>query len=75
MSKKLKKRQVAERYQCTKRTIERWTEEGRLPQPIYIGSAPLWDLEELEEWERSEQRLVRRTKTTLEDLIIEADVA
>jgi hypothetical protein len=51
----LRKKQVAERYQHTIRTIERWTADPALgfPQPIYIGKAPLWDLEELELWERT----------------------
>jgi predicted DNA-binding transcriptional regulator AlpA len=52
MSQKLRKKQVADRYQHTIRTIERWTADGLLPQPIYIGKAPLWDLEELEAWDR-----------------------
>jgi predicted DNA-binding transcriptional regulator AlpA len=53
MSQKLRKRQVAERYGHTTRTIERWTADGLLPQPIYIGNHPLWDIDELEKWERT----------------------
>jgi predicted DNA-binding transcriptional regulator AlpA len=53
MSKKLRKRQVAERYASTIRTIERWTADGRLPKPFYFGKTPLWDLEELEAWDRT----------------------
>jgi hypothetical protein len=56
MGQKLRKKQLAERYQHTIRTIERWTVDGRLPQPFYVGRAPLWDLEELEEWERARPR-------------------
>jgi predicted site-specific integrase-resolvase len=44
----LRKRQVAERYNVTTRTVERWSEDGRLPPPIYRGIVPLWDLSELE---------------------------
>jgi predicted site-specific integrase-resolvase len=44
----LRKRQVAERYNVTTRTVERWAEDGRLPPPIYRGIVPLWDLSELE---------------------------
>jgi predicted DNA-binding transcriptional regulator AlpA len=51
MSQKLRKRQVAERYQHNIRTIERWTADPTLnfPKPIYIGRNPLWDLEEIEQ--------------------------
>jgi hypothetical protein len=44
----LRKRQVAARYNVTTRTVERWSEDGRLPPPIYRGVVPLWDLDELE---------------------------
>jgi hypothetical protein len=55
MSRKLRKKQVAERYGHTVRTIERWWRDPSLgfPQPIYIGKNPLWDLEELEAFDRT----------------------
>jgi hypothetical protein len=55
MGQKLRKRQVADRYQHTIRTIEGWWKDPALgfPQPIYIGKNPLWDLDELEAWDRT----------------------
>jgi predicted DNA-binding transcriptional regulator AlpA len=71
MSQKLRKGQVAERYQHTTRTIERWTADKTrgFPQPIYIGRAPLWDLEKLEEWEKScpSTSPIRRADKVLSD--------
>jgi predicted DNA-binding transcriptional regulator AlpA len=55
MAQKLRKRQVAKKYDCNPRTIERWTNDPQLnfPKPIYIGRSPLWDLEELEAWDKT----------------------
>lgn len=55
MAQKLRKQQVAERYQHNARTIERWMKDPSLgfPQPIFIGRAPLWDAEELDAFDRS----------------------
>jgi predicted site-specific integrase-resolvase len=44
----LRKRAVADRYGINKRTVDRWSEDGRLPKPIYRGIIPLWDLCELD---------------------------
>jgi hypothetical protein len=44
----LRKRQVAARYNVVTRTVDRWSEDGRLPLPIWRGRVPLWDLDELE---------------------------
>jgi predicted DNA-binding transcriptional regulator AlpA len=49
----LRKRQLAERYGCTTRTIDRWSETGRLPKPLRIGSVPVWELAEVEACERA----------------------
>lgn len=44
MAKKfLRKQAVAERYSVNIRTIERMSEDGRLPRPVYRGKFPLWD--------------------------------
>jgi len=56
MSRKLRRNQVAERYGgVNPRTIDRWAADPKMgfPQPIRIGSTPLWDEAELEKWERS----------------------
>jgi hypothetical protein len=55
MAQKLRKRQVAKRYECNPRTIERWLDDPQLnfPKPIYICRSPLWDLDELIEWEKT----------------------
>jgi hypothetical protein len=45
----LRKRRVAERYDITERSIDRWTRTGRLPKPKYNNSPiPLWSSEELD---------------------------
>ena len=44
----LRKRQVADRYNIVPRTVDRWSEDGRLPAPIYRSKVPLWDLDRLE---------------------------
>jgi predicted DNA-binding transcriptional regulator AlpA len=59
MIRKLRKAQVAERYgNVNTRTIDRWTRNKELgfPQPMKIGSTPLWDEAELEAWERDRAR-------------------
>jgi predicted DNA-binding transcriptional regulator AlpA len=65
MSRKLKRSQVAERYgNVATRTIDRWTADAKLgfPQPLYIGSTPMWDEAELSEWERTRAKPGRPRK-------------
>jgi predicted DNA-binding transcriptional regulator AlpA len=52
---KLRKQQIADRYQHSVRTIERWWKDPAVgfPQPIFIGKSPLWDLDKIEAWERT----------------------
>jgi predicted DNA-binding transcriptional regulator AlpA len=67
MIRKLRKGEVAERYgNVTTRTIDRWTEDPKLgfPQPIYIGSTPLWDEAELAAWERDRASERPQTQST-----------
>lgn len=52
----LRKTQVAERYQVSTRTLDRWAESGKLPKPVRIGVVPMWDLDELEAQERAAMR-------------------
>jgi hypothetical protein len=49
----LRKRQVAARYNVVTRTVDRWSEDGRLPAPIWRGRVPLWDLDLLEADDRA----------------------
>jgi predicted DNA-binding transcriptional regulator AlpA len=56
----LRKRAVAERYGVNKRTVDRWSEDGRLPRPIYRGIVPLWDLSELDAEDFAAAAAVRR---------------
>jgi hypothetical protein len=57
-SRKLTIAQVAERYgNVNVRTIDRWAHDPKyskldFPQPMKIGRRPLWDLDQLERWER-----------------------
>ena len=58
MSQKLRKRAMADRYGVTTKTIDRWSQDSRLafPQPLRIGATPIWDLGEVERWERERAR-------------------
>jgi predicted site-specific integrase-resolvase len=48
----VRRRRLAERYDVTPRTIDRWVRDGRLPAPIYRGRTPLWDVDELDAHDR-----------------------
>jgi DNA-binding transcriptional MerR regulator len=52
MTKKLPARALCERYSVSDRTLDRWTEAGVLPPPMYIRGRRYWDLEQLERLER-----------------------
>ena len=58
----LRKQGVAERYGVHPRTVERMTEDGRLPQPIYHGKFPLWDTDALDASDRAAALLPRPTQ-------------
>jgi hypothetical protein len=49
---KLPIRLLRERYRVSGRTIDRWLENGLLPQPLRINRVRYWDLQELEELDR-----------------------
>lgn len=53
-------RLVAERYDCTVRTLERWDEKPELgfPSPVYVRRRKFRELSKLEAWERSNTRRV-----------------
>lgn len=59
MGNKLRRSDVAQRYRVSTRTIERWTADAdyadlNFPKPIRYGKrSPLYDLDELIEWERA----------------------
>lgn len=62
MAKKfLRKRAVAERYSVNIRTIERMSEDGRLPRPVYRGKFPLWDEAQLDISDRQAALVPRRS--------------
>lgn len=47
--------EVAERYRVNARTLHKWSDAGFFPKPIKItevGSARLWLLKDLEQWEQ-----------------------
>jgi predicted DNA-binding transcriptional regulator AlpA len=58
MSQKLRKRAMADRYGVTTKTIDRWVLDPKLgfPAPIHINATPIWDLSEVERWERDRAR-------------------
>jgi predicted DNA-binding transcriptional regulator AlpA len=61
----LRKNDVALRYGITVRSVERMTEDGRLPRPVYRGRFPLWHESELDEFDRTllQRALAPRAKT------------
>lgn len=78
-TRKLTRRQVAERYGgVTIRTIERWTADPRLnfPQPVRYGhKSLLYDLNELIEWDRARAQAQAKpqAKAKAIDLAIDLD--
>jgi predicted site-specific integrase-resolvase len=62
----LRKKQVAARYNVAERTIERWSEDGRLPPPIYRGIVPLWDQSELDGQDHAAAAVVRASRKLVE---------
>ncbi len=46
----LKIKDVAEFFNVTERHIDRLVVEGRFPEPVYVGAAKRWNLEQLETW-------------------------
>jgi hypothetical protein len=59
----LTKRLLAQRYKRATRTIERWTEEGVLPEPdLVVRKQPYWRRESIERHER--ERMSARESMT-----------
>jgi predicted DNA-binding transcriptional regulator AlpA len=54
----LRKKDVAARYACSDRQVDRMSEDGRLPGPIYLQGSkfPLWAEHELDETDRQAVR-------------------
>lgn len=46
----LSERDLAERFQCTPRTIRRWEEIGDLPPSVTFGGTKRWRAEDVDEW-------------------------
>jgi predicted site-specific integrase-resolvase len=63
----LRKRQVAARYNIVTRTVDRWSEDGRLPPPLFRGKVPLWSLEELEAQDHAAAAVARASGKTTAD--------
>ena len=59
LGRKLTSRALADRYSVSIRTVERWTEDGILPQPMRIHKVKYWDELEIEQMERV--RMSQRT--------------
>jgi len=51
----LTRQQVAESLQLNVRTLDRWCEEGLLPEPLRIGGSTRWLREDLESWFRNHE--------------------
>jgi predicted DNA-binding transcriptional regulator AlpA len=52
----LRKADVAARYGCTTRHVDRLADDGRIPKPIYIAKFPMWSEAELAAFERAAVR-------------------
>lgn len=48
----LGKKEIAQRYNVTVRTVERWRQQGRLPKPRTIRG-PLWTPEQIQTHEEA----------------------
>jgi predicted DNA-binding transcriptional regulator AlpA len=59
----LRKAAVAERYSICTRTVERMSQDGRLPRPVFRGRFPLWAEDDLDESDRAATRAARSAKT------------
>ena len=46
----LSERDLAERFQCTPRTVRRWESIGDLPPSVTYGGLKRWRAEDVEEW-------------------------
>ena len=57
-----RKRAVGVRYGVNDRTVDRMSEDGRLPRPVYRGKFPLWDEDELDASDRAAALLPRPTQ-------------
>ena len=49
----LTKSDLARRFDITIRTLERWLQNGKLPQPVRLDGAPRWRPEAVEQFERA----------------------
>ena len=47
----LSKTQVAERYQCSTRTVDRLRKDEAFPPPLKIGNLCRWPIQPILEWE------------------------
>jgi hypothetical protein len=81
MDQKLTRAQVADRYHVSIRTILRWTDDPKyaalnFPRSMKLGLRnTLYDLDELEAWEKERAAATKRPKPTLSDLKIEGVAA
>jgi predicted site-specific integrase-resolvase len=62
----LRKYAVAQRYGVDVRTVERMTQDGRLPSPHYRGRIPLWDEDALTASDRAAAVAPRPVKANAE---------
>lgn len=46
---------------CSKSTLMRYIDDGKVPQPIYVGRSPQWHLKTVEQW-LADQHGVKVTK-------------
>jgi hypothetical protein len=60
----LRKRSLAARYDCDKRTVDRMVEDGRLPPPEYLPGSqiPIWAEDKLVANERRATATPRRSR-------------
>jgi prophage regulatory protein len=48
----LSDKSVAKRYEISRQSVWRWTQEGKLPQPVKLtNGSTRWKLTDLEQWE------------------------
>lgn len=49
-------KQICERVGCSRSTLYRWRDEGRLPEPIKKWGSPRWDEQQIDRAMREEKK-------------------
>lgn len=51
----LRRIELAKKLGVHPRTVDHWRKTGILPQPVMLGSIPVWSVAAIEEWLRQQE--------------------